>query len=192
LPVTVDSEATRFRATFAYLLCHIPPYTKNLLPLAIFFLPMGISDVSLCPLASCPIKLMRGSKMKVSEEIRNIEKKIEDLEKNLSDQKAILVYLKDKQNARSSSGKGRGHRKRSDNSLNGQIALLLKEVGRPMEVGEMAKALVAKGVTTNSKYGLAPMIASSVRKDEKTFYRIKRGLYCLKSQENESKELVTE
>lgn len=131
--------------------------------------------------------------MKVSEEIRKIEKIVEDLQKKLSDNKAILVYLKDKQNARSfSSGKTRGHRKRSDNSLNGKIALLLKEVGKPMEVKEMAKALAAKGVKTDSKYGLAPMIASSIRKDEKTFHRIKRGLYCLKVQENESKELLTE
>jgi hypothetical protein len=124
--------------------------------------------------------------MKVSEEIKNIEKIVEDLQKKLSDYKAVLVYLKDKQVTRSSSGKGRGHRKRSDNSLSGQIAILLKEVGKPMEVAAIAKALEAKGVTTNSKHGLAPMVASNLRKDERTFYKIKRGLYSLKTQEKEN------
>jgi len=125
--------------------------------------------------------------MKLSEEIKKIEKTIETLNKNLSDNKAILNYLKAKQGTRSS-GKSRGHRKRSKDSLSGQILTLLKEVGKPMKVSEIAKELEARGVTTNSKYGLAPMIASAVRKDEQVFTRLKRGLYCLKEQENEFRE----
>ncbi len=129
-------------------------------------------------------------KVNISEQVAKVEKKVADLRVKLSIQEGILSYLKQLENPNSQPVIR--SRRRNGDSLNSQVVALMKETGRAMEVSDIAKKLEIKGVTTKSKYGLAPMIASSLRKDEKTFVRLKRGVYCLKEQENDNKQPLLE
>ena len=118
--------------------------------------------------------------MDITEEILKSERKIKDLRLKLMVEEKVLERLRAIQNPHNTSVKPRGRRKHRNSSLSSKIEALLKEVGRPMRVKEIAIALEERGVKTGSKYGLGPMIASAVRKSA-VFRRLRRGLYCLKN-----------
>ncbi len=120
--------------------------------------------------------------MNISQEIRKIENIVEDLQKKLSDNQAILAYLKAGRGTRSPLGKRRGHRKRSGNSLSSKIESLLKETGRAMKVSVITSELESRGTTTNSKHGLGPMVASALKKGDRIFERVSYGTYVIKGQ----------
>ncbi|MFA5240713.1 MAG: hypothetical protein WC476_13540 [Phycisphaerae bacterium] len=116
--------------------------------------------------------------MSIADEIRQVEAVIEKLKHKLSIEEAVLSRLKAIQNPQS------GKRRRRSDSLSKQIEAVLSEANGPLTIQELTQRLEAKGVTSSSKYGLGPMIASGLRKDEKTFIRLSRGLYDLKDRNN--------
>ena len=129
--------------------------------------------------------------MNITEEIQKVERKINDLRLKLMVEEKVLERLKAIQNPHPVSVKSRGRRKHRtkhrNGSLSSKIEALLKEVGRPMQVKEIKIALEGRGVKTDSKYGLGPMIASAVRKSD-VFVKLRRGLYYLKKQANKFQE----
>jgi len=129
--------------------------------------------------------------MSITDEIKKVEAKIENLRFRLAVEEKVLSHLQAIENPHSSSVKTWSQRKFRKGSLASNVEHLLKEVNRPMKVSEIAKELESRGVTTNSKYGLGPMVASAVRKTD-VFTRLSRGMYCLKNQKKEVQQTLLE
>ena len=127
--------------------------------------------------------------MNITKEVKKYERIVEDLRKKLTENEVVLNYLKTKQGGRGLSGRPRGHRRRSEDSLSSKIESLLKETGRAMKVSEIASELELRGATTNSKHGLGPMVASALKKGEKIFERVSYGTYVIKGQTGQTNKV---
>jgi hypothetical protein len=121
--------------------------------------------------------------MDIINEIKKVESKIADLETKLHIQKEVLAHLKVAQGSNrplidfSNAGTFR------QGSVAASVEAVLKEKNRAMDIYEIEKALVERGVTSSSKTGLRPMISSVLSKNKEVFIRVKYGVYSLKAQQ---------
>ncbi len=116
--------------------------------------------------------------MGIADEIKRVETTVEKLRHKLSIEEAVLNRLKAIQAPS-------GRRRRRDGSLIKGIENVLRDSTEPMAVSQITDKLKERGITSSSKYGLGPMVASALRKDEKTFVRLSRGHYDLRERNSE-------
>jgi hypothetical protein len=126
--------------------------------------------------------------MSITDEIKKAESRITKLKTELFIEEKVLARLKSAQNPnRSIADDSNGFKAFRQGSVASHIEAVLKENNRPMNISELTTALEQRGVTTNSKSGLQPMIASVLSKTS-TFEKVGRGIYALKGQQTETVE----
>ncbi|MGA2915662.1 MAG: hypothetical protein ABSE89_06520 [Sedimentisphaerales bacterium] len=120
----------------------------------------------------------------MTDEIKKIENRIADLKAKLFIEEKVLARLKAIQNPNRPATDSNGHRAFRQGSVASYIEAVLKETNKPMSIPELTTALEQRGVTSSSRSGLSPMIASVLSKTD-TFIKVKRGVYALKGQQQE-------
>jgi hypothetical protein len=124
----------------------------------------------------------------IAEEIRKIESRIFDLKSKLLIEEKVLARLKAIQSPNRATIENNGVKAFRRGSVASHIEAVFKEAKKVMSIQEITTALEQRGVTSDSKTGLQPMVASVLSKNTNTFVKVGRGIYALKVQQTENNE----
>ena len=124
--------------------------------------------------------------MKIDDEIQKAEKKIANLELQLSIQTGVLAHLKalSVEKSRKSSRSKKGGPPR-EGSLAAQIQDILKGSDGPLSVAEIVQSLKDQGFSSDAKVSLNNLVPSSITRRKDIFYRVRYGVYDLVSRKKE-------
>jgi hypothetical protein len=126
----------------------------------------------------------------ITDEIRKLESRIADMRSKLLIEEKVLSRLKAIQSPNRATIENGGVKTFRRNSVASHIEAVFKEANKPMSISEITTALEQRGVTTDSKTGLQPMVASVLSKNTNTFIKSegRRGIYALKVKQTENNE----
>ena len=122
--------------------------------------------------------------MKINDEIEKVQKKINELNLQLTIEKAVLERLQ------GLTKKRRGSRKSSDtprkDSLAAHLKTILEKSGGPLTVSDLVERLERNGFVSSATVGLNNLVPSALNRRNDIFIRVKRGVYDLKSRQKKS------
>lgn len=129
--------------------------------------------------------------MNITEQVKSVKDRIEKLRFQLAVEEKVLTRLKAiEEPTQSNQESAEDIQRTSYGSITGQLKQILKESNRPMTIKQMERALVKRGIKSNSKLGFNVAISSALFKRKDIFRRVERGVYELKNKQKES--LLTE
>jgi hypothetical protein len=121
---------------------------------------------------------------RISERIKQVQNKIDDLKHKLALEEKALDTLK---------ALGGDElipsnipRAAQEGSLVKHIDDALTASSKEMTIAELSQALATKGITTTAKAGMGAAIASAVTRRKDLFVKVKRGVYNLKNRNKET------
>ena len=124
---------------------------------------------------------------KLTAEIRASDKRIGQLEFDLAVEREVNRRLRSLAPAPPVHGPSRSPERQSDGALvmpgsvADEAARALREHGQSMRARDITRVLVKRGVKTNSKRGLLPMVVSTLRRRQDLFVRVERGIYKIRN-----------
>lgn len=122
--------------------------------------------------------------MSIETEIELVERKINKLKFELSVEEAVLNRLKNvttkkRRRKRTKAGPPR------KNSLAAYIEKVLNESEGPLSVNEIIEGVKQQGFSSDAKVSINNLIPSAITRRPDIFYRVKRGVYNLKSRQQQ-------
>jgi len=124
--------------------------------------------------------------MSIKDEIAQVEKKIKELEYQLSVQRDVLHHLKACDTKRRRSSRKTASVAPRVGSLAANIKKVLENSEGPLTVAEIIERVKKQGYSSMAITGIGSLVPSAMSRRPDIFVRVRRGVYDLKSRQVET------
>ncbi len=125
--------------------------------------------------------------MTIQDEIAKTQRRIEQLRFQLAVEEQLLERLS-AINCDIEANPITADRPTVKGSVASHIIAVLRSSHGPMDVDDITEALRRRGVSTDAKTGLKPLVGSAISRRKDIFVRVKRGVYDLSERQQKKPE----
>ena len=130
--------------------------------------------------------------MSIKDEIEQVQKKIAELKEDLRIEDAVLKRLESISTKKRKSSRNNPTGPPRKGSLAAHIKAVLGDSERPLSVAEIIEGLKRRGFSSGAEVSLNNLIPSAITRRSDIFYRVRRGVYDLKSRQETGDGIIEE